>query len=446
MTVKNQEEEAQKENVIDDIEAPKLDTDKLAQLKAKMDKGNNMPPRILEEKTRSIRLGCLGSGQAGSRIAEALAQLGYPAIVFNTAIQDLKHIKLPEENKYLLQYGLGGAAKELEIGKEAAEAHKDAINELVALKLADAQVLLFCTSLGGGSGAGSVETMIDVLSATGKPIVVITVLPMSNEDAQTKSNALETLAKLSKEVQNNKIHNLIVVDNAKIETIYSDVSQMDFFDVSNKAIVEIIDIFNKYSAIPSSSKPIDGAEWAKILLSASGLSVYGELTVPNYEEDTAIAEAVINSLSSGLLASGFDLKQSKYVGILILANKSVWDKIPSSSIGYCVSLVGEMCGSPQGIFKGMYSTEEIKDDVVKIYSFFSGLGLPDSRIQQLKKDAQELMAKSKVKDIERNLTLKLDTGVDDTTSAADKIRNKIAQKKSAFGGLMNSAIQDRRKK
>ena len=445
MTVKNQEVEAQKENVIDDIEA-QVNTDKLAALKAKMNKGNDMPPKILDKKTRSIRFGVVGSGQAGSRLAESFYALAYPAIAFNTATQDLEHIKIPEENKYLLQYGLGGAAKELEIGREAAETHKDAINELVSLKLSDAQVLLFCVSLGGGSGAGSVETIIDVLSATGKPIVVITVLPMSNEDAQTKSNAIETLSKLSKEVQSKRIHNLVVVDNAKIETIYSDVSQMDFFDVSNKAIVAPIDAFNHYSSMPSSVKGLDPMEFGKLICDSSGLSVYGEMTVPNYEEDTAIAEAVVNNLNSGLLASGFDLKQSKYVGVMIIANKSVWAKIPSTSVSYAMSIIGEAGGAPQGIFKGIYSSEDIKDDVVKVYSFFSGLGLPDSRVQQLKKDAQELSAKSKTKDAERNLTLKLDTGVDDTTSAADKIRAKIAQKKSAFGGLVNASVQDRRKK
>lgn len=444
--VKNETVESEKEKIIDDIEAQEINEDKLAALKAKINKGNNMPPKILDKKTRSIRLGVLGSGQAGGRLAQTFFDLGYPAVAINTATQDLEHIKLPEDNKYLLQYGLGGAAKELEIGKEAAEAHKDSIRELVELKLNDAQVLLFCVSLGGGSGAGSVETVIDVLATTGKPVVVITVLPMSNEDAQTKSNAVETLSKLSKEVQNKRIHNLVVVDNARIETIYSDVSQMDFFDVSNKAIVDPIDVFNRYSSMPSSVKGLDPMEWAKLLTDSSGLSVYGEMVVPNYEEDTAIAEAVINSLSSGLLASGFDLKQSKYVGVLIIANKSVWSKIPSTSVSYAMSMIGEAAGAPQGIFKGMYSSEEMKDDVVKVYSFFGGLGLPDSRIQQLKKDAQELIAKSKTKDAERNLTLKLDTGVDDTTSAADKIRAKIAQKKSAFGGLVGASVQDRRKK
>jgi cell division GTPase FtsZ len=430
---------------VETVSEEQLDTDKLKALKEKMAKKEDMPPKIIEKKTKSIRLGVVGSGQAGSRLAETFHTLGYDAVVFNTAPQDLEHIKLPEANKCLLEYGLGGAAKEMEIGKEAAESHRDAINELIQDKLSDAQAFVLCLSLGGGSGAGSCEVFVDLLSGIGKPVVVMTVLPMANDDAQTKRNALETLSKLAKEAQNKRIHNLIVVDNAKIETIYSDVSQIDFFEVSNRAIVDPVDAFNTLSSMSSSVKGLDPMEFAKLLTDGGGLTVYGELTVPNYEDETAIAEAVINNLNSGLLASGFDLKQSKYVGVMIVANREVWSKIPSASVSYAMSMVHDLCGTPTGIFRGIYTTD-MDSDVVKVYSMFSGLGLPDPRVQQLKKEAQEYAAKTKDKDVERNLTLKLDTGTEETVSAADKIKQKIATKKSAFGGLVSSSINDRRKK
>jgi cell division GTPase FtsZ len=266
-------------------------------------KKESMPVTIVAKKTRSVRLGVIGTGQAGSRLAASFHKAGYECVVFNTASQDLEHIDVPEANKLLLEYGLGGAAKDLEIGKAAAETHRDAIAELVDSRLGDCHALMLCLSLGGGSGAGSCETMVDLLSSTGKPVIVMTVLPMSSEDAQTKQNALETLSKLAKEAQNKRIHNLIVVDNAKIESIYSDVSQMDFFEVSNKAITSPIDAFNTFSSLPSSVKALDPMEWAKILTDGGGLSVYGEMDVTNFEEPTAIAEAVIENLNSGLLSA-----------------------------------------------------------------------------------------------------------------------------------------------
>ena len=440
------------EEVVDDVSnvevkpGDTVDQSKLAALKARSQakqQESKMAAKIVSKKERSIVLGVLGSGQAGSRLAEAFYKQGYDAVVVNTAIQDLKFIDIPDSNKLLLEYGLGGAAKEIEIGRAAAESHRGEILQLVNDKLASAQVNVLCLSLGGGSGAGSCETLVELLSETGKPLVVMTVLPMDTEDAQTKANALETLSKLAKLTQTKKVNNLIVVDNAKIEAIYHDISQVDFYGTANKAIVEPIDVFNTLSSMPSSVKGLDPMEWGKLFTDGEGLTVYGELTVDNFAEDTAIAEAIVNNLNGNLLAGGFDLKQSRYVGIIIAANKDVWAKIPSSSITYAMAMVNDQCGTPKGVFKGIYTVES-PDPVVKVYSMFSGLGLPDSRVSQLRKDAQEHMQTVKGKDDQRNLSLQLDTGVNETVSAAQRVKEKIAQKSSAFGKLVGGVV-DRRK-
>jgi cell division GTPase FtsZ len=446
-------EQGQKEQVVDDVSNAEvkseeaIDANKLAALKAKsqakQQEGARMAAKIVSKKDRSIVLGVLGSGQAGSRIAEAFYKLGYDAVAINTAIQDLKFIDIPDSNKLLLEYGLGGAAKEIEIGRAAAEAHKGEILQLIHDKLQFSQVNVLCLSLGGGSGAGSCETLVEVMASLGKPLVVVTVLPMDTEDAQTKANALETLSKLSRLAQSKKVNNLIVVDNAKIEAIYHNVSQMEFYGMANKAIVEPIDMFNTLSSMPSSVKGLDPMEWGKLFTDGEGLTVYGELTVENFVEDTAIAEAVVNNLNGNLLAGGFDLKQSRYVGFMIVANKETWAKIPSSSITYTLSIINELGGSPKGVFRGFY-TVETPDPVVKVYSMFSGLGLPESRVTQLKKDAADLLQSVKGKDAQRNLSLNLETGTNETVSASQKVKEKIAAKSSAFGKLVGGVV-DRRK-
>ncbi len=453
MSAKSTTELDESEKVVDDlgvIEVPQVgsvDDSKLAALRAKSQAKQTeqkMPAKIIAKKERSLVFGVVGSGQAGSRLAEAFYKLGYDAVVVNTAMQDLKFIDVPDANKLLLEHGLGGAAKELEIGKAAAESHRDEINQLFNDHLQHSQVNVLCLSLGGGSGAGSCETMVDLLSSTGKPLIVITVLPMDTEDAQTKNNALETLSKLAKLTQTRKVSNLIVVDNAKIEAIYQDISQVDFYGTANKAIVETIDIFNTLSSMASSVKGLDPMEWGKLFTDGEGLTVYGELTVSNFKEDTAIAEAVVENLNSNLLAGGFDLKQSKYVGVIITANADVWKAIPSASINYAMSMINDQCGNPKGVFKGIY-TVDTQENVVKVYSMFSGLGLPESRVTQLKKDAQTHMATIKGKDEQRNMTLNIDTGVNETISAAQKVKDKIAAKSSAFGKLTQGVV-DRRKK
>jgi cell division GTPase FtsZ len=438
--------------VIDDVSnvevksESKVDPALVAALKAKSQakqQEGKMAAKIVSRKERSIALGIIGSGQAGSRLAESFYKLGYDSIAMNTALQDLKHIDIPDSHKLLLEYGLGGAAKEIEIGRAAAESHRGEILQLVNDKLAFSQVNVLCLSLGGGSGAGSCETLVDLLGSVGKPLVVITVLPKDNEDAQVKSNALTTLSKLAKLTQTKKVNNLIVVDNAKLESIYQHVGQMDFYGTANKAIVETIDVFNTLSSMASSVKPLDAMEWAKIFTDGEGLTVYGELTIANFEEPTAIAEAVLNNLNGNLLAAGFDLKQSRYVGIMIAANKEVWDKIPSSSIDYAMHMVDDQCGTPRAIFQGIYVVDS-PEPVVKVYSMFSGLGLPASRIDQLKTEAHARATLVKGKDDQRNLTLQLETGVSESISAAQKVKDQIAAKHSAFGKLVGGVV-DRRK-
>ena len=434
---------------ISDVQVAKeevVDLQKLAALRAKnqaKQQENKMAAKIVSKKERSLALGILGSGQAGSRLAEAFYKMGYDAVAINTATQDLKFIDIPDSNKLLLEYGLGGAAKETEIGKMAAELHRGEISQLLSDKLAQAQVNVLCLSLGGGSGAGSCDTLVELMSGIGKPLVVITILPMDTEDAQTKANAVETLAKLTRLTQTKKINNLIVVDNAKIEAIYHNVSQMDFYGTANRAIVETIDVFNTLSSLPSSVKGLDPMEWGKLFTDGEGLTVYGELTVENFVEETAIAEAVVNDLNGNLLAGGFDLKQSRYVGVIIAANKDVWAKIPSSSINYAMAMINDQCGTPKGVFKGIYTVES-PEPVVKVYSMFAGLGLPESRVAQLRKDAQAHMANAKTKDEQRNLNLQMDTGVNETITAAQKVKDKIAAKSSAFGKLVGGVV-DRRK-
>lgn len=436
-----------------------VDLDKMAALKAQMsaqsgsepepteeskEEEEKMPIRIVEKKTRSLELGIVGSGQAGSRLAESLYKLGYSALAFNTATQDLEHIQMPDANKCLLDYGLGGASKDPQIGHDAAETHRDMIAAKIEDQLGDAQVFVFCTSLGGGSGGGSIDTMIDIMSNMGKPIVVMTVLPMTNEDPQTKDNSLKALAKLTKLIQSEKIHNLIVVDNAKIETIYSNVGPMDFYRVSNEAIVKPLDVFNSFSSKPSNVKALDPMEFTKILIDGNGLSLYGEMTVTNYEDETALAEAVIQNLSSGLLAEGFDLKQTKYVGAMFLANANVWSKLPSASLNYAMAMVQDHAGTPQGVFRGIYEAD-IEEDVVKVYSFFSGLALPQSRVDELKVEVAAHSKSLKTKEVNRNLNLNIDTGVSQATSKIETIKANVKRKASGFGQL-HSGIVDKRKK
>lgn len=449
MTAKTITEIKDKENIVDDIiDSPKdtsdLDQDKLAALKAKMaaKKKDDMPAKIIAKKERSLNFGILGSGQGGGRICESFYKAGYSVAVCNTATQDLKLLEIPESSKLLLNYlNLGGASRDLEIGKLAAEANKEAISQLVSEKLNNSDAFIIASSLAGGSGSGSLEILIDILQNFGKPIIVIGALPMESEDTLAKSNSLKTMAMLTNSIQSKKIVNAIIVDNAKIEAILSNVNQFDFFRIANDEIVNHLNAFNTYSMMPSPTKGIDSMELAKILFDGAGLSIYGSTIVKDFAEDTAIAEAIINNLDSGMLAGGFDLKRSKYAAVIMAAPKNVWSKISSAAQNYGLSMVNDTCGSAT-IFKGSYIDEEIKDHL-KIYFMFSGLSIPSARIEELKKASQEHVEIMKNKNSQRSADLTINLG-ESTALNANDIKAKIASKASAFGKFTQNIVDKRK--
>jgi hypothetical protein len=227
-----------------------------------------------------------------------------------------------------------------------------------------------------------------------------------------------------------------------MEVIYSDVSPFNFFKIANAAVVEPLDVFNRLSKSPSDFKPLDSSEFAKLTLDGEGLSCYGSVRVENYEDETAIGEAILENLNTGLLGEGFDIKQAKYIGFILVAPKAVWDKVTAQSLSYTKELINEL--SPNSTFYGIYS-EENDEDCVTIYSFFSGLGIPSNRISALQKETDEKKILLEKKNIDRKTTLSVSDKVS-TESAADAIRKKIQTSKSALGRLTNKVIDDRRKK
>ena len=440
--VKTETKNSKAETIIDDLQSSELDMDKLAFLKAKLKDKEKMAAKIVAKKERTINIGVIGLGQAGSRLSEIFYKLGYNAVAINTAMQDLKHIDIPDTNKLYIQYGIGGGAgKDLAIGEAAAVSNADAITDIVGSKLSDAQVFLVASSLGGGSGAGSLPVVIEMLRQYGNPIVVMVALPMESEDAKSKSNSLQTLAKLATLTQNKSISNLIVVDNARIEAIHSNVGQLEFFNVANRSIVEVLDIFNTLSSEPSLVKPLDDKEWSKLLLDGEALSTYGSFNVTDYTDELALADGVMNSLDNNLLASGFDIKGAKYVGIMYVGSEEVMSKIPKSASNYAKQVLIEKCSAET--FEGIYVVPS-KDDFVKVYTFFSGLNLPTVRVNELKEEVSKYNVVVQTKSDSRVSNLNIDLGKSDGVSASQKLKDKLAARSSTFGKFVTGVV-DRRK-
>lgn len=422
---------------------------KLDALKAKLNKKQQEEvevPTVVAKRTVSINLGIIGVGQAGSRIAETFHKLGYDAGVINTSSQDLEFIDVLPSQKLLLSGTLGGTGKSLELGREIFASHQEEIRDFAEAIVEGNDMVYLAISGGGGSGSSSPETMIPLLFSFGIPVGVIFVLPKATEDAQSKKNSIETLAKLAKMTSEDMISSLVVVDNARIEQIYGGLSQSQFWKTANAAIVEPINLFNTLTAQPSAFTSLDPSDFGKII-SCGDCSVYGMVPVQDYMEETALAEAVISSLNSNMLAEGFDLAQTRVGGVIIVGSKETLDKLPAINIDYAFSMISEQTNG-SGIFQGIYAQEGMEDEV-RIYSWFAGLGLPVDRIENLKKESKAQMAILAEKEKMRTSSMSLSLEEDKVMSVKDEIQKKIQSKKSGFnklqGGSRESIIDKRRR-
>ncbi len=422
--------------------------EKLAALKIKLQQKKQaeeaLPELVAPKKKFSIEMGIIGVGQAGSRIAEEFHRCGYDAGVINTSSQDLEYIDVLPNQKLLLDGTLGGTGKSLDLGREVFMMHEEKVQAFVE-KISEGNDMMFLAlSGGGGTGSSCVDTMIPLLYALEKPVGVIYVLPKATEDALSKQNSVETLSRLAKMTSENLISSLIVVDNARIEQIYGGLSQSQFWTTANKAIVDPINLFNTLTSQPSRFTSLDPSDFAKII-STGDCHVVGLIEVEDYLSETALAEAVIQSLNSNMLASGFDLSQTRAGGVIIVGPEAALDKLPAINIDYCFSMISEQTNGST-LFQGIYSQEG--EDVIKIYSWFAGLGLPQDRIENLRKESKAQAATMADKEKARASAMSLDLHEDKVMSVKDEIQRKIQSKKSGFNKLqgVRESIIDKRKK
>lgn len=438
------EEEIKKENekLKDALSAfGSLDESKLDALKKKVDS------KKMSKIDQSIKIGVVGVGQAGSRLAETFYKKGYSACVINTSKQDLEFINIDESRKLLLEGSLGGTGKDLDLGREIFFNSESQIEEFIYPTLEGQDMAYLTVSGGGGTGSSSVDSMVDILFSMGLPIGVIYVLPKQTDDAKSKSNSIETLSRLADMTKENKISSLIVVDNAKIEQIFSGLSQSKFWDASNDAIVDPLVKFNSLTSKPSRHTSLDPSDFAKVI-SCGDCSIYGVISTRNITEETGLAEAVIESLQENMLAEGFDISQTRVGGVIICANSETLDSMPAININYCFHMISDQTKGAS-IFQGVYDDETCNGEV-KIYTWFAGLGLPMKRIDTLKKESKDLEALQKEKESARNTQMSIDLGSDKTTKMTDEITRKIQKKSSSFGKLQRggstSSLIDKRRR
>lgn len=359
----------------------------------------------------ALKFGFVGIGGGGSRIAHAFTLKGYPVCVINSANSDSGNLSLPDRKKLMLETNIDGAGKNIKIGEAIVTENQNKINYFLKLNfMGRIDYLILCIAGGGGTGTGSITPLINVCKILEIPVGVIYTIPMNSECNYSKSNCIFGLKTLNEFLQNKSISPVILIDNENLAQLFPALGILKFWQRANFEIVKTFDFFNnipKRKSVYYSA--LDSMDYARIISSA-GFLVFGKTDVTKYNNRLALTEAIQTSIENKLMCNGYDLSQSTAAGIIMIGSESVLDKLPAKSIDYTYDSIKDIV-TQAAIFKGVYKDESVKDKLI-IFSVFSGLGLPEQRIDELKEAAGLLKSQS-------NKRLAFDFGDNITTTEED---------------------------
>ena len=342
----------------------------------------------------SIEVALIGSGQGGSRIAEAFYKQGYlKTVVVNTAKHDLHHVELPDKHKLHMHHVAEGAGKNMSAGAAAAEEFKQEIYDRMLKIFGKTDRILVCVGAGGGTGGGSCKVLVEVakkyLRYTGcdnveKRVGVVIALPTAGESASpnVSKNAKQLLEDLTDMADNNQISPLLMIDNDKIKKLYPGLTVKKFWPTVNSTIAGLYHTFNVITTHSSAYSSFDPADYDTVL-SSHGCMILGVTNVKDYSSGTEISKALKNNLQKTLLAGGFDLSTAKSVGVVVVGGSDVFEESAGlmDAIEYGFDSVANLVGNAL-VHRGIY---EMGKGKLRVYTIISGLSKPKQRLEELER-------------------------------------------------------------
>ncbi|MCB8818625.1 FtsZ/tubulin family protein [Desulfosporosinus shakirovi] len=350
--------------------------------------------------TVSIKLGIIGLGQAGGKIADEFAvcrlpgkeAATYPVLAINTCVADLQALKhIPESQQIELPNYRLGAMRQPELGYGAITQAGVLEDILARVKRVFEGVdhIIVAAGIGGGTGTGTLQVVCEALAERGFPVSTMITLPRDFDSVEEKKNAVDFLGTFQELIFNGAISSAIIVDNNLLFDRYIKRANslgvdMDWKVDSNHEIVRIINEMNATTGLPSPTT-FDGAELTKIL-SSGGCVTFGkaEIGLPDSALNETMALEIDDILHHGYLSNYNNLSEARFAGIQLLMPENMefgvtMEKTVNDELKHQMpSLIGNYIGHAQ--IRGQKN--------LLVYTIVSGMGLP-GRAQELSKLLQD---------------------------------------------------------
>lgn len=341
-----------------------------------------VPP---DAKDVAIKFGVIGSGQGGSRLADAFWQVGYRRVcAINTTAQDFLGLALPKERQKVLE-SEGGAGKNPDKGKFALDRSSEEVMTLMRHSFGeDIDRIIVSVGAGGGSGTGSASGLVRLakyyLRQLGKDenVGMIMSIPKNSEGGRVQANAYRLLKSVKPLAENGEISPFILVDNESIHQMFPNLSAKKFWVTANKNIVGLFDIFNVLACQQSAYVTFDRADYQSVL--DSGVIIFGATKLNSYEQDTDISDGLRENLKRTLLAD-LDITQATHTAAILCAPDQILDILPQAHIDLAFTTLERiMAGENRDLMvhQGVYEAQKMG---LYLYTMVGGLKIPEKRLK-----------------------------------------------------------------
>lgn len=348
---------------------------------------------VLDESGGALKIGIVGAGQCGGKVAESFFKLGYKKCIYiNTTDQDKNDI--PNKLIFRIPNKPGGAGKDMKESFDSFVTHKDELYNMLTHIFGKVDHIFIIAGLGGGSGAGSIIPVLELAKKYMKVVCgfddpekrvgAIVTLPTVGEATSpiVASNAFNKGLELSTLADKSQISPLIVIDNEKIKNLYKGLTVSKFYPTINNTIAQMFNVFNQIANQSSDIITFDATDYISVL-QCGGHLVFGVTVVKDFENKTGISQALKENLAKTLLASDFDLATAKTAAVIVVASKEAIDNVAGlmENIEYGFDTISSLTGNAI-VHRGIYADD--KNDKIRVYTMISGLTKPDKRYNRLK--------------------------------------------------------------
>lgn len=346
-----------------------------------------------------LNVGIIGIGNAGNQVATiANEKLSIPVIAINSSEKDLETVPSGIPKKLISDTeGLSeGAGKDRRLAQKLL---KDSIeNFLTSEDVVDFMTKLdFCfivSSTGGGTGSGVSPIMTDILSKRHPDtnIVLIGILPESEEALDAQVNTLEYLNELYKALPNQPY---MLYDNDK----YAGLPTYQIMEKVNNEIVGDIEVLRCSYNYTTKYNSIDNRDMTRLITFPGRIVVSRLEDFKDKDCDTkTIEDMLIDNLKRN---SHVELQRDKKVmatGVITNLSQTLNEEFNNN-----IPNVREFIGSPVHSFNHIYVNEE-RGLGNNVFLIISGLSPINDRIYKISDIIKEMEEKQRIMEEENALS------------------------------------------